>query len=438
MINREKWEATRAKRTSLQNELHDAEKSLQQMAYVAEQGPRVIDDLEQQFEKVTQLSSKDISLLFVSTGLQIAKWAIISSIRPMSLDYKAELTPRDERMTADEGDQFAKDSPETQSVNIKKQEFINEYEIKESDASKDTSDKSYRTVEQILFRPVPYDAISTFNDSTNPSLQEQTIKLLEQALPFKISGNTHRSLTLGHDPIWGWIFGTINILTRSITFKATAFPTFPVTEKYNRITSPQSNIISKCELAIKSIEKDNNRLAAAVVKQSLHFASDKYTKTGLPIPFLSAEQAQELIERNWNSVELKKWIKKASQTFAHDASTVAMQGTFSYLINEIIRIIHILLCSDEDIDNQLREVRTRRIISLSNTISSSSNVIYAAVRACVTENVIEGINVLDVGGIIETTHRLISDISFRNEIKIEYLKSQWANYVEKELGDTHA
>lgn len=51
---------------------------------------------------------------------------------------------------------------------------------------------------------------------------------------------------------------------------------------------------------------------------------------------------------------------------------------------------------------------------------------------------IEGINVLDVGGIIETTHRLISDISFRNEIKIEYLKSQWANYVERELGDTHA
>lgn len=131
MINREKWEATRAKRTSLQNELHDAEKSLQQMTYVAEQGPRVIDDLEQQFEKVTQLSSKDISLLFVSTGLQIAKWAIISSIRPMSLDYKAELTPRDERMTADEGDQFAKDSPETQSVNIKKQEFINEYEMRQ-------------------------------------------------------------------------------------------------------------------------------------------------------------------------------------------------------------------------------------------------------------------------------------------------------------------
>lgn len=438
MINREKWEATREKRATLQNELKEAEAILCKMASIAEQGPRVIDDIDQQFENATQLTSKDISLLFVSTGLQIARWAIISSIHPLSLDYKSELTPQDERMTAEKGDQFADDSSETQRANAQKQELINEYKIKKTDASKDTSDNSYRTVEQILFRPVPYDSITTFSDSTRPDIQEETKKLLEKTLPFKISGKTHRSLTLGHDPIWGWIFGTINILTRSITFKATAFPTFPVTEKYNRITSPQSDIISKCKIAIKSIEQDNNRLAAAVIKQSLHFASDKYTKTGLPIPFLSAEQAQNFIEQNWNSVELEKWITKASQTFAHDISTTAIQGALSCLINEIIRIIHIMLCSDEDIDNQLLDVRTRRIISLSNTIASSSNVIYAAVRAYVYENVAEGIKVLDIGGIIETTHRLISDTSFRREIKMEYLKNQWSDFVSKELGDIDA
>ena len=438
MINREKWASTKEKRAALQNELRNAETSLYRMAEITEHGPSVIDDIDQQFENATQLTSKDMPLLFVSIGLHIARWAIISSIHPLSLDYKSELTPNDKRMTAEEGDQFANVSSETKKTNAKKQNLVKEYDIKETNASKDYSNDAYRTVAQILFRPVPYDAIATFNDTNSPDVQAETKRLLEEVLPFKISGNSHRSLTLGHDPIWGWIFGTINILTRSITFKATAFPTFPVVEKGNRITIPQSDIISKCAAAMESIEEDNNRLAAAVIKQSLHFASDKYTKTGLPIPFLSAEQAQELIEQNWNSAELEKWIKKASRTFAHDAGVVAMQGALSYLINEIIRIIHILLCSDEDIDNQLREVRTRRIISISNSIASSSNVIYAAVRAYVTENVLEGIRVLDIGGIIETTHRLIADISFRSEIKMEYLKDQWSNHVKKELDDTHA
>ena len=438
MINKEKWEATRNNRIALQDELKDAEARLKKMVSIADSAPQVIDSIDDEFERITQLTKKDISLLFVCIGLQVARWTIISSVQPFLLDYKTELTPREERLTAQEGDRFAEESTETQKANDKKQDFIDEYDINKNKASKDYTDETYRTVSQILFRPVPYDAISTFNDSDHPYRQEHTKKLLEQVLPFKISGNTHRSLTLGHDPIWGWIFGTINIITRSITFKASSFPTFPVIEKGNKITSPQSNILKEMKTALDSIEMDNNRLPAAVVKQSLHFASDKYTKTGLPIPLISAEQAQELIEKEWNSVELEKWIHHASRTFAYDLSIVAVQRSASCLINEIIRVIHILICNSENIDSQLREVRTKRIISLSNLIASSSNILYAAVNAAVKENVSEGIKVLDIGGIIETTNRLIADISFRNEIKMEYLKNQWSDYVYKELGDIHA
>jgi len=242
LINREKWEATRNKRVELQEEMKDAEIRLEKMVRIAENGSHVIDSIDAEFEKTTQLTKKDISLLFVSIGLQIARWTIISSIEPLLLDYQTELTPREDRLTAKEGDQFAEESIETQKVNEKKQNFIDEYDINKNKASKDYSDETYRTVSQILFRPVPYDAISTFNDCDHPYRQERTKELLEQVLPFKISGNTHRALTLGHDPIWGWIFGTINIITRSITFKATSFPTFPVIEKGNKITSPQSNI----------------------------------------------------------------------------------------------------------------------------------------------------------------------------------------------------
>lgn len=438
MIDKDKWEASREKRTAVQKGLQSAKASLGKMSEIAKEGSRIIDDIDEEFEQATQLSSKDISLLFVSVGIQIAKWAICSTVCPLSVNYKIELTPREERMTANEGDEFAKESEETKKANEEKQRLSDEYDINGKDASRDYSDTGFRTVAQILFRPVPYDATSTFNDSENPEAQTEAKQLLEKILPFSISGTNHRALTLGHDPVWGWILGPINILTRSITFKVPSFPTLPVTEKGNKITIPQSSLVAEFKHAFESIQEDRNRLAASVVKQALHFASDKYTKTGLPIPFLSAEKAQELIEQDWNSAELEKWIGQAAKTASHDIGTIALQTVLSYLINEIIRIIHVLLCSNENIDKELREVRTRRILSISNSIASTSNVIYASIRGFVANSAVEGFKVLDIGGIIETTHRLISDITFRNDIKIEYLKTQWADYVKRELDDTHA
>ena len=408
--------------TASNENLTKAEADFQNYARIMEAGPEVIEKIAQDFETATNLTKKDISLLFVATGLQIARWVVLSEVMPLSLDYKIELTPREDRLTDSEGDLFAEDAKDAKKANERKKSLIEQYNINSNDASKDYSDTGYRTVQQILFRPVPYDAIQT----------DQGVAL-ENILACGLSGNTHRALTLGHDPVWGWLFGPINILTRSITFRSAAFATFPVTEKYNKITIPRSNIIIQCKHAIHSVEEDKNRLAASVVKQALHFASDKYTKCGLPLPFVSAEKAQQLIEKGWNSTEAEKWIQKALHTFAHDATKVAIQFALSSLINEIIRIIHILLCSDEETDSQLIEVRTRKIISISNTIASGSNVIYAAAKGYISGNALEGIKVLDIGGIIETTHRLITDSKFISEIKMEYLKTSWDHYVQEKL-----
>lgn len=57
------------------------------------------------------------------------------------------------------------------------------------------------TKAEILTGSVPYDAIKTGAHVSGTGL----------------SGTTHRYRTLGHDPILGWIFGTANILTNSLT-----------------------------------------------------------------------------------------------------------------------------------------------------------------------------------------------------------------------------
>lgn len=377
-------------------------------------------DIETEFKLLTELRDKDIPLLFLGIGLQTARWAIISTVKPLSLDYAAEFTPREKRMEHDQGDTFAEDKnalKEKGENNAlrkldKREELVEEYKIKKSAAERDYSEDGFRSVQQILFRPVPYDAESAVDSDGFKRFGKN------------ISGTNHRAFTLGHDPVWGWIIGPINILTRSITFKDLLLTTFPVQEKGNKIVLPPTDIVRVCHEAVNSIREDKNRLAAASIKQALHFAADKYTKGGLPIPFVSAERAQQLIERDWNSFEAEKWIKKAWNSFANDATTIALQFFLSHLINEILNIVHILIsCEDEDYDSALLEVRTRKIISISNFVASGSNIVYALARAYIEQNPISGAQVLDVGGIVESTYRLIANAHFILKVKDEYIKA---------------
>lgn len=394
------------------------------------------EEIDEQFERLTKLRKKDIALLFLGTGLQIARWAIITTVKPLSLDYTAELTSRNQRLTHTEGDDLVKAytnknnkkndelvkkqvdklkelGEEKQAIKKFEEKIEERKELIEKYKSKDYSKGDFRTVQQILFGSVPYDA----QNSTDKNRLNLLIKK-------KIGGTNHRSYTMGHDPVFGWIFGPINITTRSITFKTPLMSTFPVLEKGNVISFPQTNILDEFQNALKSWNENDDRKTAAFIKQTLHYVSDKYTKGGLPIPFITAEKAQELMNRDWNSVEAKKWIKKALHTFSHDTVTVALEFFLSHYINELIRILHILICHDEDdYDSRFLEVRTRKVISISNTISSGSNIIYSVVKAYVTQNPITGLQVLDIGGIVETIHRLITNSIFISKMKDEFIKS---------------
>ena len=61
------------------------------------------------------------------------------------------------------------------------------------------------------------------------------------------------------------------------------------------------------------------------------------------------------------------------------------------------------------------EEKTREILSYSNIIASSSNVIVTEITKDFTK--------LDVGGMINTLYRIIVDTNFINEIKNDFLKN---------------
>jgi hypothetical protein len=83
---------------------------------------------------------------------------------------------------------------------------------------------------------------------------------------------------------------------------------------------------------------------------------------------------------------------------------VGTEVTLASLINWLIAVVH-RLCFDETKDEEeFYEVRTRKIILYSNLIASTSNVI-----ACYFTG---NYKMLDIGGVLVTIARLISDVRF--------------------------
>lgn len=247
-------------------------------------------------------------------------------------------------------------------------------------------------------------------------------------LPIDLVGTNHHAYTLGHDPILGWVFGTMNILSRSITLNLPFWPTFWVVDEGNKIKCPtEMGVISSIYSSVHSVEEDDKRLAAATLRQGLHLISDKFGKTGLPIPIptMSAEKAQELIEKGWNSEEAKIHLKKVMKNLSKDAAIVGIQFMLSYLINQIVKAIHLMLY-DESVDGDLSlyEVRTRKILMTANTIATTSNFAYVAI----TKN----LSALDIGGAIETIHRLVCDTEYIHKVKAEYIENSFRSLV---MGD---
>ena len=73
---------------------------------------------------------------------------------------------------------------------------------------------------------------------------------------------------------------------------------------------------------------------------------------------------------------------------------------------------------EKDVDRELYEIRTRKILMYSNIIASSSNVI----TVCITKNPKK----LDMGGLIVTLSRMFTDIRFISRVKQEFIEGELA------------
>ena len=219
-----------------------------------------------------------------------------------------------------------------------------------------------------------------------------------------LKGGDHRQMTLGHDPIFGWIIGTANILTSTLTRSDFA-------SAHIKYQTGDGNVIHSLADTGKVFTACKDRLfnegwdgklavGSAVVREAIHLKSDVITKRSLPIPIVSSASPE--------------FARKLAM-YGIDTASVSTETGLSMLVNALISMTHRLFY-DESIDSaKLFEVRTRKILLYSNVIASSSNVI----ATVLTKNP----KILDVGGLVVTIYRLFSDIRFICRIKQEFMQS---------------
>ena len=337
-----------------------------------------IDEVERindEFSNKTGIfNKKDLSFLMVATALQTARWLIIQSIcgdLGQTIDQDARL---------DHNDKSIKDSVKESNKSFQK--YFEDHGHRESV-------KNYKSWEQIVFSSAPYDTAV---------------------------GSAAFGENLDHDPILGWIFGTANFITDTCTLSN--FNSYRVSRVGTPHFSEPTNLGTIFYEVFDSTKEDWLRLPAGIFAEFVHLKSDVFTKLGLPVPVLetfSESLAGDLYKSQYDSLCLLK-----------DLAIVGNQAAWSILINMIISLVHGLLYdSEKDGDRKLYEVRTRKILCISNALASAGNIAYAVGT--------EDWRKLDVGGIMVTLYRLFTDVRFISRIKKQFIEEEMDKVLEKEI-----
>lgn len=329
---------------------------------------RELKEINNEFSKRTSIFNKtDLSFLAIATALQVVKSLLFPDISN-KFDYGNKSS---NHLDA-----------EDKSIKIEHRERNDNFKNKHLERH-----KTGHWI-NLLYQPVPYD-ITTGSPN----------------IGINMKGKYHRLYTLGHDPILGWIFGTANILTDTITFNN--FQSHRVKRKPMYITSEKVPITTMFYESYEVIREDFFNLPAAIFAQGNHLKSDVYTKVGLPVPLLEAfneDFAFNLYKSQYDALCLSR-----------DAKITGTSYIVSLIIDIIIGLVHGLFKRDDEPRN-LFEVRTRKILLVSNSIATSSSIISAYIS--------KNLKKLDIGSLLLTVTHLFTDIRFITKIKKEFIENE--------------
>ena len=413
-----KLEELKEKRKKLKESSDDVFDNMQtladesnRVADVAHNSRQILDDLDAEFEKQTGLKKADFAFLFAATALQVLRIVIVNEKTKIEAAEKGKLEKELKR---------------------KQNEKFEKYK----GAEQEIATEFYAPLNQIISTTgVPYDATTFVGVNTNV-----------------LKGADHRFATLAHDPIIGLVVGTSNILTNTITCVDRAMfgymrknsgqeprdipiglpdiKTYHVvynqkmgTKKarvdgYNRqvpvVKYLSPKIGKECPTsimlgsAVARLEDDRDSVVAALIKQIIHIGTDMFTPCGIQIP------AANLVLSNTAVEQMTKYFSFG------DVVKIGASAGIAALINLIISTLHGLTYDESKYDSrELFAVKTKKIISISNTIATTSNLIWVGANVYAGDK--SQIKNFDIGGLLVTIYNLTHNAEFIRKVKEEYI-----------------
>lgn len=348
---------------------------------IADNSEKILKEIDKKFAIATKLDKKDFTFLFFAVAMQCIRQYCLTSFK--------------ERKTHDKSEK---------DIKKKEKEKFNDKYGKANDIGEGTIYKA--TIGDIITKGVPYDVQFGSGDFN-----------------LGLGGNEHRYKTLGHDPLLGWIFGTANIMTNTLTtWNLNSYhvaPAITVNGAMKAKIVGEADTIEMFERVKNRIKIEPEVLGVALIKQRFHIKSDEFSIAGLPIPgtqLISPDFSMKLTEYGLDAANFK---------------TIGKQASYSIMINMIIAMIHRMFYDENKCGSlDLYKVKTRKILMYSNIIASASNIIVAAI-----ESAIKGkpeIKHLDIGGFAVTIYRIVSDTKFINNVKQEFIYNDFSSLIQGE------
>ena len=386
------------------------------VADVAHNSQKLLDDLDKEFEAQTGLQGNDIKFLFAAIGLQMARIVILN-----------ELTKTEVAGSSNRNETKLHDFQEKLLGKFSKGGSVQEKPY-------------YASMEHIITKMgVPYDATATLTEKSIKKMLDKGRIWdfdLESLIPTEklnlFKGANHRFVTLGHDPLIGLIFGTGNIMTNTITCVKTPIVVgglgipvlttnhvvFTSDFKDPRIATYGSTAMM-LKSAIERTKEEPSAFVASLIKQIIHIGTDLYTPCGIQIP------AVNLALSNRNVEKLTQYIS------AGDIIKIGVSAKLAELINLLISTLHMLMYDPTStISKDIYNVRTRKIIMYSNLIATGSNVLWVAGNMMLGNEA--AAKQLDIGGLIVTIKRLMTDTKYIRQIKEEFVFGRFNNMIQGE------
>ncbi len=354
--------------------------------------PRIVS-IHEDFERNSELTDTDIA--FVVVGITIRE--IVSHIfRAMKIDRIS-------------------DKEAAKKVHLGKKE------------KSQRTEKYFASIPQIIANPVPYDAIT----SSNAEIKSEV----------SLGGMNHRFKTIGHDPILGFIFGTANIMTNTITLSTGVsfenilpFKTYHVGTMLRSELEPAKGVMDKLyeradtrEMFISIINRVQNdyqegfkALGTAIIKELMHLMSDVKTAHSLPIPFTGV---------------ISPDISRRMQLYLGMDSLVLASNTTEYIVAKMVdygvlvarefwwKNVEKGVC-----DEQCLQTRLKKIETFINDGAILGENVYM-VRKLISSDIKLAIQGYSFGNVLHSVKTIINNEVIINQLRHEYVVIHATEYI---------